>query len=116
MSDLVPVQRTLQSRFGVVRGTPQTLTTSGDHTVYTPASGKRIRLKWLWLSTPSTNSASVLAVAKWGGASGDIYFVDLGAPGAFGHSSVREGEVDETLVVNLDGAQTVRVNLDVEEF
>jgi hypothetical protein len=116
MSDVVPIQRTLQSRFGVVTGTPQTLSTSGDHDIYTPATGNRVRLKWLWLSSPEANTASVLATVKWSGATGNIYLVDLGAPGAFAHGSVREGATDEKVVVNLDGAQTVRVNVDVEEF
>lgn len=116
MSDLVPVKRVLESKFGPSHGTPQTLSTSGDHDVYVPVSGYRVRLKWVGFSSPDSNTATVLATLKWSGATGSIYAWDLSAPGAFAHGTVREGAVDEKLVVNLDGAQTVRVNLDVEEF
>jgi hypothetical protein len=107
--------QTVDKRFGVVSGTPQTVSLAGDTTIYTPAAGHRVRLKWVGLSSPSTNTATVIATVKWSDGT-LIYIWDLGAPGAFAHSSVREGAVDASLVVTLSGSQTIRFNLDVEEF
>ncbi len=109
-------ESTLAARFGAVTGSPVTVTAAGDTTVYTPAAGMRVRLKWVGLSSPSTNSAPTTATVKWSGATGNVYRWSMGAPGAFAHGSVREGAVDEALVVNLSEAQSVFVNLDVEEF
>jgi hypothetical protein len=102
-------------RFGAVTlGTPQTVNASGDTTVYTPTAGKSIRLKWLGLSSPSTNTANTTVTVKLGGTT--IYIWELGAPGAFAHAFVREGPVNGLLVVNLTANQVVRVNFDLEEF
>ena len=105
----------LTKRFGAVSlGAPQTVTQQGNTTVYTPTAGKSIRLKWLGMSSPSTNTATTVATVSLG--SNTIYIWDMGAPGAFAHGSVREGAVNGTLVVNLSVAQTVHVNMDLEEF
>lgn len=104
----------IRKRFGVSSGSAQTVSSSGDTTVYTPASGRHIRLKWIGLSSPSSNSASVLVTVKIGSIT--LYIWDMGAPGAFAHGTVREGAVNEVLKVNLSDAQTVRVNFDLEEF
>lgn len=109
-------ESTLAARFGVVSGGPSTVSALGDTTVYTPGAGMRVRLKWVGLSSPSTNTAPTTATVKWSGASGEIYRWSMGAPGAFAHGSVREGAVNESLIVNLSAAQSVFVNLDVEEF
>src|SRR5882762_7174648 len=55
----------------------------GDHTVWTPAPGKRIRLKWVGLSTSKNNSGDV--VVKWRFGASGAYFWPwiMGAPGAF---------------------------------
>lgn len=114
-AEVVPAtEATVAKRFGVAVGSPVTATAAGDTTVYTPTPGARVRLKWLGLSSPSGNSASVLATVRIG--TTEIYRWSMGAPGAFSHSSVREGGVDEELVINLDDDQTVHVNIDVEEF
>lgn len=106
---------TLDKRFGVVSGSPVTASASGDTLVYAPAAGKRTRLKWVGLSSPSANSTEVLAIVTWE-AGPEIYRWAMGNPGAFAHSSVREGATNQRLMINLSGAQTVYVNIDVEEF
>lgn len=106
---------TLDKRFGVVASAPVTASASGDTTLYTPATGYRIRLKWLGMASPAANTAEVLAIIKWGGGT-EIYRWPMGNPGAFAHGSVREGAVNETLKINLSDAQNVYVNLDIEEF
>jgi hypothetical protein len=118
VSDVVPVQRTLQSRFGVVTGQPSVLNTSGDHVVYTPASGQRGRLKWISLYSDPDNTQKCVVTVKWEGASGPIYMPPFPAGyGAFMHSSVREGLIDERLIVNLSADQTIYVaGLDQEDF
>lgn len=115
MSDTLPIERTLTSRFGVSKGTPQTFNTSGDHVVYAPATGYRVRLKWVGLSSPAANTAEVLATLKWHGGL-EIYRFGMGNPGGYSHRTVREGAVNESLDINLSDAQTVYVNVDVEEF
>ena len=107
--------RDIAKRFGPARGVPQSISALGDTTVYTPAPSYRVRLKWLGLSSPSTNTAGVLVTVKWSDGT-LIYLLDMGTPGAFSHSSVREGAVDLSLVINLSDAQVVRCNLDVEDF
>ena len=118
MSDtaLVNTERVLEKRFGVVTGIPIVLGSAGDHTVYQPAAGRHVRLKWFCIYSDPANAASCVATLKWLGGS-NIYIVPLPAGlGAFMHSSVREGVADAILTLNLSGAQTVYVNLDVEEF
>lgn len=113
--DQLPVQdATVTKRFGVSGGSPTTCTTTAATTLYTPASGKSIRLKWLGLSSPDSNSSSTLVTVRIG--STVIYLWDMGAPGAFAHGSVREGAADETLTLSMSVAQTVHANIDVEEF
>lgn len=104
----------ITARFGLALGSPLKITSAGLTTIYTPAAGKKIRLKWLALATPDTNSATVIATITLDGT--DIYMWPLGAPGAFMHSSVREGGKDGILTITLSAAQEVYVNLDVEEF
>lgn len=106
--------RALLARFGVSSGAPATVSAIGSSIVYTPTAGKRVRLKWIGLSSPSTNTATVLVTILLGGT--PIYLWDMGAPGAFAHGTVREGPVNGVLSVSLSDSQVVRVNFDVEEF
>lgn len=112
-------QRSIQvpeitARFGVSTGSPQKVNTAGLTVLYTPSAGKKIRLRWVALATPDSNTSTVIATITLDGT--DIYMWPLGAPGAFMHSSVREGGKDGQLTITLSGAQDVYVNLDVEEF
>ncbi len=104
----------LENRFGLALGSPKLVNTAGTTTLYTPASGKRIRLRWLAMATPDTNTATVIATITLGGV--DIYMWPLPSPGAFMHSSVREADIDGILTITLTGSQDVYCNIDVEEF
>ena len=88
---------------------------SGDNTHHTPDSGKAIRLQYVCLSADGGNGADVTAVVKFGAAGASLYKVSL-KPGAMwarnigaGRRSV-QGAVDESLIVNLTGAETVHVS------
>jgi endonuclease YncB( thermonuclease family) len=106
---------TLARRYSNMSGTTQTVTASGDTTVYTPGSGKAIRLKWLGMSSPDSNANSTVATVKLGGTS--IYAWDFSKNGgAFAHGCVREGSVNGTLVINLSVAATLHVSMDLEEI
>ena len=96
-------------------GTGQLANTAGDSTIYTPQSGKRIRLRWLNAGTPSTNTADVVLAMRFG-SDPPFYTIPLPAPGAFSHRMVRIGSVGDPLIANLNGAQSVYINVDVEEI
>jgi hypothetical protein len=115
VSDVVPIQRTLQSRFGVSTGFAQSVSSPGATTVYTPAAGSRARLKWIGLSSPAGNTAETVVSIRFA-AGTPFYIWNMGAPGAFAHGTVREGGVDEPLIVSLTAGQMVYVNFDVEDF
>lgn len=87
---------------------------SGDNTVVTPASGKRIRLHWIGMSTPESNVDEMLVIVKLGSAT--KYRWNMTAPGAFSHWETVEGGVDESFVVNLSSALPVDINYTYEEF
>lgn len=89
---------------------------SGNQTVLTPTTGKRLLVHWIGMSASTSNSAGVRAIIKFTSASTDAkYDWDLGVPGQFSHWETLRGGIDERLVLNLSGAQTVRVNCTFEE-
>lgn len=105
----------ITKRFGVVdTGVPRKINASGITTLYTPSLHKRMRLKWFAAATPDTNSAGVVMTLRIGLT--DVYIWPLGTPGAFMHSSVREGELGESLTIELTSAEDVYVNMDINEF
>lgn len=86
----------------------------GYTTVYTPASGKRIRLNWLGLMAPGKNTKEVVCRALIG--EKEIYEVSLDKSTPFSRSSTIEGAVDESLRIHLDENQTVYVNFDIDDW
>lgn len=89
---------------------------SGNQTVITPSTGKRLLVHWVGMSASTSNSAGIRAIIKFTSASTDAkYDWDLGVPGQFSHWETLRGGLNETLVLNLSGAQTVRVNVTFEE-
>ena len=108
----------ISKRFGPASGTSTTINTSGDNTIYTPAAGKSVRLKWIYLQADDGNGSAVTAAVKFA-AHTAFYSVKLNPAKVplFMHSAVREGAADEVLKVNLSaGSLPVLVNIDVEEF
>src|SRR4051812_11450865 len=94
------IDRTLDRRFGPEYGEPQTFNGAGNHDLYTPQAGKRVRLRWLLMYSDPDNSGKCLVNIFWSvGAKPNIYRAPFPAStiGAFGHSSIRESEVDAVL-------------------
>jgi hypothetical protein len=104
----------VSDRFGVSVGDAQLVTTAGLTTIYTPQSGRALRLKYVALLTPSTNSGPVVVAVILG--TDQPYLVPLSAPGAFAHACNRKGVEGGVLAVNLSDSQDVYVNFDVSEF
>lgn len=96
---------------------------AGDNTIYTPTSGKKIRLYFFGYSA-GADVAGVLAGLKLGGYNGGAvfdkqYLIAPGQPYARniqGGKLYVEGGVDGVLSVNLDAAQTVYCNFELEEI
>lgn len=99
-----------------------TATTSGDTTVYTPTSGKAIRLYFFGYSA-GANVTGCLVGLKLAGYNGGAvfdqqYLIAAGQPYARSIQAGKryiEGEVDGALTVNLGAAQTVYVNFEFGE-
>lgn len=100
------------ARFGVVTGSPFS-SSSANGTMYTPQSGKKIRLKWLGMATPESNLLPTIVTIKLGAT--EIYKWPLGTPGAFSHGSVREGSTDAPLIMSQSAGQQIYFNFDIEE-
>lgn len=106
----------------LVKGT-LAASSSGDTTVYTPTSGKKIRLYFFGYSG-GANVTGVTINLKLegynGGASFDAqYFSADGQPYARNiqaGAKYIEGSVDGRLIVNLSAAQTIHVNYELEEI
>jgi hypothetical protein len=97
-----------------VTGTPVTVTGTGDTTIYTPPSGKRVRLLWIYIAASDLNLLESVVEVRFG--TNPIYRFPMGASSIFAHRSVREGNVNEALIVNSSIVATMYVNLDVEDF
>lgn len=112
--------RSLDHRFGVEHGQPQTYTTAGDHDLFVPSSGKQARLRWICIYSDPDNTAKCIVNVKFSaGAEPNMYrapFPPSPAFAAFTRSAVREGEADAKIQVNLSSDQTVYVNFAAEEF
>jgi hypothetical protein len=89
-----------------------TVSTIGDTMLVEASAAQKVRLYWIGLATPETNGAAIVAQIKIG--STIIYDWPLGAPGAFAHFEIVDGALDEDLVINLSGAQPVKVNYTYE--
>ena len=84
------------------------VTTSGDTTIHTPASGKRIRLRWMYcVSDPSDNSPPLITVS--------LGLVPLYKVYALSKRQTKTGSVDGSLIVNLSSSGSVAVTALLEE-
>jgi hypothetical protein len=107
---------TLLRRFGDHVTKAGVVSTIGDNTLHTPASGKKIRLYWIGLSTSQDNAAENLIQVKLTDADGTVkYRWRMGNPGAFAGGRTIEGNVDEPLILNLATTDPVDWNVDLEE-
>lgn len=104
-----------------------TASSSGDNTAHTPASGKKIRLYFFGYSASSAVTGVLVGLKLAGydpgtgaGAVFDQqYLVAAGQPYARniqGGKRYIEGSVNGALTINLSAAQTVYLNLELEEI
>lgn len=85
-----------------------TVTNTGDTTVYTPASGKKIRLHWLYcIGDPATDPAPLINI-KLGAT--PIYRVY-----ALSKRQLKTGPIDGSLIFNLSSSGSVAVTAILEE-
>lgn len=88
---------------------PFTVINAGDTTVYTPAAGKRIRLRWIYaINDPTASTAPVISV-KLGAT--EIYRVY-----ALSKRQKVTGPIDGQLIINLSVPGNVQVTALVEEI
>ena len=86
-----------------------TVTASGSTTVYTPASGKRVRLHWTYaISDPSASSNPLIKVLLGAEEKFRVY--------ALSKRQTVTGPVDGALIVNLSAAGSVAVTALLEEI
>jgi hypothetical protein len=85
-------------------------------TVYTPVTGKRLRLRWCGFSMGSAGTECVVTV-RFGGTQ-VLYQWDLSAPGAFSRRSGRQAiNTDDALFVDISPAGgPVHFNYELEEL
>lgn len=89
--------------------TVATVTASGNTTIYTPASGKRIRLRWIYaINDPSSESAPLIKVFLGAEEKYRVF--------ALSKRQVVTGPVDGALIINLSAAASVAVTALLEEI
>lgn len=98
-----------------------TASSSGANTIHTPALGKKVRLYYLGYSAGATVTGVLVGMRFTAGGTDfdNQYLVTPGQP--FGRNIQAgkryiDGGVNEALVVNLSAAQTVYVNVELEEI
>jgi hypothetical protein len=86
-----------------------TITSSGNTTIYTPASGKRIRLRWLYaINDPGSAASPLIKISLGAQEKYRVY--------AISKRQMTTGEVDAPLIVNLSEAAEVAVTFLLEEI
>ena len=86
-----------------------TVTASGDTVVYTPSTGKRIRVYWSYaINDPSSSATPLIKIVLGGTEKFRCY--------ALSKRQQMTGPVDGTLVVNLSVAASVAVTFVLEEI
>lgn len=97
-----------------------TINTSGDNTVYTPATGKAVKLLWYNITSDQGNSAAnVKVILKLGTTAIDTQSLSPSQPFAHtvgGGRGFADGGANNAVVVNLSNGSTVYVNLEWLEY
>jgi len=102
----------LAARFGGGKSVhTQTVAASGDTTVLTPASGKRLAVYWIAAIPDPNNETTPLIIVKWS-VSGDELYRSY----AVVHWEELIGATDEPLVVNLSAAVSTPVTIHYREI
>ena len=85
-----------------------TVTASGSTTVYTPASGRRIRLRWIYaLNDPGSSASPLIKIFLGASEKYRVY--------ALSKRQLVTGPVDGSLIVDLSEAAEVAVTALLEE-
>jgi hypothetical protein len=85
------------------------VSTIGDNVLYTPASGKKIRLRWCYALNDPSSSAPARITIKLGTLVKSITY-------GISRMQVDTGPVDGTLIVNLSQAANVACTFRLEEI
>lgn len=86
-----------------------TITASGSTTIYTPAAGKRLRLRWIYaLNDPGASSSPLIKIFLGAEEKFRVY--------ALSKRQFCTGPVDGALIINLSEAAEVAVTALIEEF
>lgn len=85
-----------------------TVTAAGDTTLYTPAAGKRVRLRWVYaINDPGSSASPLIKVLLGGEEKFRVYAVSK--------RQLTLGPVDGALVINLSEAAEVAVTALLQE-
>lgn len=105
-ADLQPIQDAAE-RFTLSVAT--SVTAIGDTVIYTPAAGKRIRLKWIYAINDPVAETSTKITIKLGA---QAHYVAW----AISKRQMFDGPVDGALIINLTNAGDVAVTAFIEEI
>lgn len=92
-----------------------TLSSSGDHTLITPATGNRIRILYVTFTPSSDNTAANLVKVGYGTTGGAISN-ELYRAYAAGHGAVFEGTANQSVIVNTQTAEAVAFTFHYQEI
>lgn len=85
-----------------------TVTASGSTTIYTPASGRRVRLRWIYaLNDPGSTASPLIKVFLGGSEKYRVY--------ALSKRQLVTGPVNGALIIDLSEAAEVAVTALIEE-
>lgn len=86
-----------------------TVSAIGDTTIYTPAAGKRIRIRWIYaINDPTAETPTLIKVLLGGQEKYRVY--------AISKRQMVTGPVDGALVINLSALGAVAVTVLLEEI
>lgn len=86
-----------------------TVTASGNTTIYTPSSGKRLRLRWIYaVNDPGSSATPLIKIFLGAEEKFRVYVISK--------RQWTTGPVDGPLIINLSEAAEVAVTALIEEF
>ena len=85
------------------------VTAAGDTTIYTPATGKRVRLRWVYAINDPSSATPARITIKLGGV---VKYIVYG----LSKRQVDTGPIDGALVINLSQAGNVACTFRIEEI
>lgn len=102
---------TLAARFGGSKNAyAGVISSSGDHAVITPASGKRIKVVWVAFVPNSDNDAANLVQIKF--QNGSVFYTGY----AMAHWEIFVGPTNSPVIVNTATVEPVAITIHYEEI